>query len=359
MFFFIGADCKLLEKANNGLFLDKGWTNIDNVWYKGYTVEGTVASQLHNIRQGYQPEGIWAVIELIDTYQVYHSKMRGFPIYKKENESTNLNLDGFTLCTRPYNEVNSTETLTISQVTVEVQRILTDSCLNYYQVNNQPLEIFVSGGYDTTLIMAICEFNDIPYRAHITSNKTIEYTTNLIEFCQETYWAYNFLSIFEDRKITCGFYGDEVMCRNIWQLRMLANSKSKTLREVVVESDYVYKFVNRLSHQYLLDLTTEYKLVKQEIMNSTISNQVWHIDNTEVFCPYLNYKIFTTMLKLSVEDLLKVGPNALIQHAIIKSYNPGMERLLDEYKNTTDTMKNFLANFNSLNLKNCVELILT
>ena len=66
MFFFIGDNLPLtsLEKVENRLYLDKGWSNTDGIWYKGYSTDCKLADNLDNILQGYQPAGKWCVIHL-------------------------------------------------------------------------------------------------------------------------------------------------------------------------------------------------------------------------------------------------------------------------------------------------------
>ena len=64
MFFYIGeySPIQALRKVSERLYLDEGWNQIDNIWYKGYSTDCILADKLSNIINGYQPAGKWCVI---------------------------------------------------------------------------------------------------------------------------------------------------------------------------------------------------------------------------------------------------------------------------------------------------------
>ena len=321
MFFYIGDSCDLLNKVDNNLFLDKGWQfaqkHDKKIHFKGYTLEGLLDKQLDDILEGKQPDGNWAVIVKDHEYRIHHSKFRGFPVYAKDNVKTNLNLPGLDYVINAGElGIDYSIELSVDIVSIKAKTILANNCLSLYRTYKQPLEIHVSGGMDTTSVIAVCEACEIPYTLHMkpfkeyfktlqeASGTVTEYTSPLVEFCRKTYEFCRYASIYNEKKLVTGYMGDGIFARSPWQLALIANSLNLTLGEVVKETDYVYSYIRRGANNYLFNRLQTIGNVKKELeTNHANSDLMWHIDNTYYLSPFMSSKIYEAVLSMSVEDL--------------------------------------------------------
>ena len=372
MFFYIGESCDLLTQSNPGLFLDEGWTHVvlneTHAWYKGYSTECILSDNIEKILQGYQPSGIWAMVSYNGTYALHIPTPGAFILYKQNDSYTNLALDGYEPVLNKPLTIDLTDKRTVNEVTVTIKNILVENCLNY----KHPINIWCSGGMDSTSLIAICEYANIPYNIYVAKLKdsykslkdsegTVqEYESPLIDFCRKTYWAYEFLSIYENpMSLTLGFYGDEFMCRNIWQMQLAANALGKTLGQVVSEQDYVYKHLSKPKFaslkSHLENVSTE--TLKKQLFDSVGRGQVWHIDNTETFCPYYDFRITQAVLSLEWSDILEQGRTLNIQRNIISSCCSDVLYLVDDFKNSKDDRHNFFNNIKNVTLKYCKNIV--
>jgi hypothetical protein len=372
MFFYIGESCDLLTQSNPGLFLDKGWTHVvlneTHAWYKGYSTECVLGDNIEKILQGYKPNGIWAMVSYNGTYSLHIPVPGAFTLYKQNNNYTNLALDGYEVVPNKPVTVNISNSQTVDIVTDTIKNILIENCSNY----QQPINIVCSGGMDSTSLIAICEYANIPYNIHVASLKdrftsirdsegTVQdYESPLIDFCRKKYWAYEFVSIYKNpTSLTTGFYGDEFMCRNIWQMQMLANSLGTTLDQVLNENDYVYRHLSKPNFASLKhhneNISSE--TIKQILIDGIGRGQVWHIDNTETFCPYYDFRITQAILSLEVHEILDQGKTLGIQKNIISRCCPDVLLLVDNYKNGKDERKNFFNNIGNVTLKSCKKIL--
>ena len=122
------------------------------------------------------------------------------------------------------------------------------------------LNIWCTGGIDSTMLIAIAEYANLPYTIHVGKIRlsqnikyfegTVEeYRSPLVDFCRKNYWAYSFLSNFNNKIITTGFYGDEYFCRTIWQIKFLADNADKKISDVVKSTDYIYHHINKYKNR--------------------------------------------------------------------------------------------------------------
>jgi hypothetical protein len=356
MFFYLGNDCDLLTKQRENLFTDLGWKRQNDVYYKGYCLDYNIDDNIDKILDGDRPQGIYTVIK--DT-NIFYPRIRPFPIYKKDNILTNLKLDNFieVPVSKVYKLPKGSKSLDV--VVAEIIKILVDN------LSKVELNIWCTGGIDSTMLIAIAEYAKLPYTIHVAKPRNFsniknfegtveEYTSPLIEFCRKNYWAYEFLSNFNNKVITTGFYGDEYFCRTVLQINQLANSIGKEILDVVKPTDYIYYH----SHRY-----------KNKIENYVISNakessiqnigcsHVWHLDNTLTFCPLMDKRISENVWSLEVDELLRYAVDATIQKQIITETKADVLLLTDTWKNSPHGRKNFFKNLNKVKLTYCNDIV--
>jgi hypothetical protein len=355
MFFYLGNDCNLLNKHREHLFTDLGWKQHGDIYYKGYCLDYNIDSNIDKILGGDKPQGIYCVIQ---NNNIFNSDIRPFPLYRKEDELTNLKLKNFVEIEHNKYQLPTTQK-SFDNVVKEIIEILVEN------LSKVELNIWCSGGIDSTMLIALAEYAKLPYTIHIAKPRIFrdikhyegaveEYTSPLIEFCRKNYWAYAFLSNFNNKVITTGFYGDEYFCRSVWQINILANRIGKLGPDVVKETDYAYNQVNRFKATLML---ADINDAKRATLDTLGSSHVWHIDNTTTFCPIMDKRIVDCMWSLDENLLLDCAVNATVQKEIIKSTAPDVLSLVDKQKNTLLGRRNFFNNIEKVKLHSCTTIV--
>lgn len=363
MNFFIGDQTTLtgFTQVAPRLFLDQGWENVGNIWYKGYSTDCTLFHKLDDIVSGYQPSGKWCVIQ---DGKVFHPVLRGFPLYSFEDNLTTLTLPGYVTVgySAPATPMITEEnTLTVEEVSYMVGDILVENVENFYRYNSpKDVNLYFSCGLDTLTCWVIQDqvVTDYNLILHLSSLKKFEpeYTHDVIKSLTRTWWGHRQVTYKKEHSWTnTGFYAEAYMYRDIGAATGYMKFLGKTtLDELVTKDDYYYGFIDRprlvdiynQSKEHV-DASTPEKL--REHLWSTIwyDNQMWHVDNNMFFCPFADLRIPELTLRLPIDDLIRIGVNGDIQKNIVKRFSPERLSLLSNYKNDSRNMwVNFKKNFN-------------
>ena len=361
MFFYLGKNnCRdeLLYRQQNGVYTDLGWKQYDDVYYKGYCLDYDIHSNIDRILSGDKPQGIYC---LIHDNKLFYPEMRPFPLYQQGEVLTNLRLENFAEIGNTRYELPTT-TKTLGEVVSNVINIVIEN------LSKVELNIWCTGGIDSTMLVALAEYAGLPYTIHVARPRdkfthikqwegTVEeYQSSLLEFCRKNYWAYEFLSNFNDKTITTGFYGDEYFCRTLWQIHTLANGMGLRGCDVVKPCDYVYQHINKARYGHL-NVPNTVENAKFITVRSLGTNHVWHLDNTLTFCPLMDKRIVENVWSLSEKTLLECAVDAIIQKEIIKQTTPSVLLLTDNFKNALDGRKNFFDNLDKVNLLHCSNIV--
>jgi hypothetical protein len=376
MFFYIGdvSPIKSLSNVANRLFLDKGWQQKDNVWYKGYSTECILEERLYDIIDGYQPNGKWCVIH---NESVYHPILRGFPLYSKNNNLTNLAVDGFDTVYYNKPDVPINSTVTLDEASKIIGDILLENVVNFYKFNDvDRLNILTSCGLDTTTVWAVTDFYTknytltayVPKKNDTTLPKILgrvrEYDSDLIDFASTKHWGYNISSIFSNVNwYLTGYYGGTVHFRDAEAINALANYQDKKVYELAKEHEYLFWFLKRpkVMAQYNESIKKYHNQESlKDFLYSTIfyDHQMWHLDNNMIFSPFFDIRIPHTMLRLSIEDITANCTTGVIQRNIINRFNPQLLLLVSDYKNEKDVWANFKKNWTKIKLDPMTKIII-
>ena len=367
MFFYIGEQCSYLYKKSNNLFLDNGWTQIDDLYYKGYTIDCSLKDNITNILNGEVYNGIYCVIK---NNEIYHSYRCGFPIFKNQQIKTNLKLEGLeNSCTK--STIIDIQKLTpLEKVIGNIKSILVDNISNFVKHNDVKLHIRITGGLDSLLLVALLEYLQIEYNASIVSRNTNaktlaewfkitkDYNNSLTDFVAEKYWGYKISDVkFNENWLVNGFMGDESMLRGPHQILKIINSTGQTITDVIKPNHYHFYYFQRSNDgKYLHDFKSiKLEDAKSEIYNQFFSDfQYWHLDNNFGFSPYDDHRILENILSMDVMDIIENGLNGTVQKTIVELTKPELIILLDEYKNTPKYARvNLLNNIDKVKLNYC------
>jgi hypothetical protein len=352
MFFYIGDECNLLEQVESGLFLDKGWTNNNSVWYKGYSTECNLSENLDAIVNGYKPKGIWCVIA---NHTIYQPALCNF----SHDGTTNLYNKAIDIV--PIDFVNSINTM--DTVVDNVLSILINNCQGYAKHNSDILNIWCTGGLDSVLLLAVCEKANIPYNLYAHKSHTayhIEYETMLTKHVKNEFPNYQFMSLFSDRTVLgTGYDGDSFFCRHHEQINLLANSLGSSIYDMVKSDHYIYHYLRRQSQMTMYSDVMPETDIKNRLLNQIlIWYSVWHLDNTITFTLYRDLDLFKTVLTLPIHELIDASLDGTIQKKVIEKCNPDFLQLVDKQKNTILGGRNLVNNLNRVNLACCKKIFI-
>jgi hypothetical protein len=360
MNFFIGDETTLtgFTRVAPRLFLDEGWDNVGNIWYKGYSTDCTIADCLNDIVDGYQPAGKWCVIK---DEKIFHPVLRGFPLYYYENNITTLRLAEYQPVLYNFPQaptINEESTLTVEEVSYQIGNVLVENVENFYRYNNpKDVNLCVSAGLDTQTCWAVHEQVTTNYNLRLYFNgfkSNAEYRNDILESLTKDCWGYNIIAVRKNKSWTnSGFYAETYTYRDIAAATGYLNYLGKdSLSDLVTKDDYYYGFITQpklvRTYNYFkdrVDASTPTKL-KEHLWNTIwYDHQMWHLDNNMYFCPFADLRIPEIALKLSVDDLIKFGVNGDIQRHIINRFAPERLPLISKYKNTGDVWYNFKKHF--------------
>jgi hypothetical protein len=378
MIFYIGDDCPLqaLVQFESRLFLDKGWKHKSGAWYKGYSTECVLSERVDDILEGYQPAGKWCVIK---NEQLYYPVLRGFPVFEKNGDLTNLKIEDFDFVAYHIQAAPNVETtLSIEEVSSQICDILTENTENFYKYNNvDEITLIYSGGLDTLTCWAVHEqvnpkFNlsvHLPTETDTTSllfaGTRRDYQTDVMDLLSATNWGYEHHCFHKQSNWgISGYYAEAYTYRDIAAITGLAKYFGKEIDELASEDDYYYHFFkrpnlvetfNKIRSEIVID--TENSLRKYLWESFWHDHQFWHLDTNLVFCPFADIRIPEISFNLSFEDMMKISVNGDIQRNIVRNLRPEYLSLLSDYKNSGRIFGNFRTNFNESMLHPDTKLI--
>jgi hypothetical protein len=368
MFFYIGDNCDILNKADTKLFLDEGWDHpTEDIWIKGYSTECVLSNVINEIiKNNYQPRGIWAVIQKVNNeYKIFNSVEQGFPIFNNGDSITNFKLiESIPKIYTKINDILKNEKLdTKEEYSLEVGSqkildILKENITNILLYNKcEPIMLY-TGGIDSLTIWAILDSITDSYKLEfpldvenikISSAKPAE--GKLIDHLKKYHWGYKISEDYSKKEfIMSGFYGDEYLLRNPnYQTAVIANVLGLNLQDIIQPTHYMYHYVTKKGPYSYTEISREEAMLN--IFNGILGdNQHWHYNNNIYFSPFLDHRIFKIACKMYTTDLLEHGLEATIQKKIIDLCNPEFNKLLDDKKNKRPGLVNLKNNWHTMPL---------
>ena len=359
MFFYIGKNCQLLTQVIEGLFLDSGWTQQDNVWFKGYSTECDISKNVQSIIDGYQPRGIWALIhETNNQFVVKHSELRGFPLFKNNaDETTNIpNLNGFEFAPCSINWSTNYSTLSLDEVVNRVAAILLENVEGVMKYNSiDRMTVLATGGLDSTVAWATIE-SVAPYvlvRCSPTSN-TREYSSPLIQYMNTNHWSYGIINLYD--KINwnlTGFAAEAMTIRRPDMFNTICRFTGTTIDALIDSNDYMYYFMQRPSWKKIFNEQHHSvdNLHEKLLSQIDVDYYMWHIDQNFHVSPFYDKRIAETCVRLSMTDLIENCKNGTVEKLVLQKIRPDFVSLISQYKNYGRVMENFDKNVANLQLK--------
>jgi len=379
MIFYIGDECPFnsLKQVTNRLFLDEGWQVKGNAYYKGYSTECVLADSIDDILDGYKPAGKWCVIK---EETIYHPVLRGFPVFVKDDNLTNLALPGFETAlyeVLPPPQID--ELLSFNEVCKRVGEILVENTENFYRYNDvDSMTVLFSGGLDTltcwTIQQHVSEKFELSIHLPKSQDKDArsyfgtrrEEETDVLEHLGNTNWGYAILNYYKKLNWqNAGYYAEVYTYRDLAAIAGIGKYLGKeNIEDMITENDYLYHFLLRpVAVKRYKEITSNLSFQTENDLRTYLWNTIWydhqnwHVDNNMVFCPFADIRIPEIVLRLAVDDLAMACVSGKIQKNIIRRYKPEYLSLLSDYKNQKALFANFSKNFHKIGLGEETKLI--
>lgn len=378
MFFYIGNNCPVqsMIQVTPNLYLDQGWSNHDDIYYKGYSTECRLGDSLYDIIDGYQPNGKYCVIH---DNKIYHPLLRGFPLYYKNNDITNLPINTYTYIPGDRHTYEATYHLDLDTASSIIGDILYENTENFYRYNEVgDMNVLCSAGLDTIAAWAVLDnyTKDYSLHAYVPKNedRTLhsflgrirEYDNDLVQLVTEKYWGYGINSFFQDRNYyLTGYYGEIMQLRSGKAMNLFADVQNKKINELPEKDDYLYLFLQRekmIKQHSNSTVKCENEIEIKNYIYSLIFDdyQIWHLDHNMTFSPFYDVRIPRTMMHCDIESLTANALNGVVQRKIIERFNSEFISLVSDYKNEPPgkIWNNFKANISKIQFSDRTKLLI-
>lgn len=371
MFFYQDKICPFtsLTQADDNLYLDKGWDKKNNIYFKGYSTNFYLPENLENIIEGkIDAKGKYC---LIHNNQIYHPKLRGFPVYQiEENRYTNImGLHQYIPQNYEYTIENSL--ISLDDAAEQIGNILKENISGFLENNFEKLNVIFTMGLDSMTVWAILDsitdnynlhiFKDANSKGLLGSNR--EYTHDLLEHMSNMHWGYRITNTsYTKNYFITGFYSERMQIREVTTGHAIANFLKTKLDKMVNKTDYLYFFLQRSDNKInscLENFANEIELKNYCFKTIFDDYQMWHIDNNLHFSPFYDIRIPKICYNLTLEDICKNAANGIIQKKIIERFNPNFLQLLADYKNSGNIFRNYKKNWHKIILSNNVNINIT
>ena len=317
--------------AGNGwyIYLDKGWTIIENYFFKGFTSS-------------------WCKIYFDPIIKIETNKLRDFPIYYSQDIVSNfqklenvLPVDGSIqiannidiLYKEDFYPAISQEQMSFEECHDTLFDALIENIGTFASGNNKTLYMPAQGGIDTLTIRSVFDYLRIDYKLFdLPENKP---TPSLLrkKLC-ENYWGFTQVDELDDSVIVSGFYGDEWILRNPYYVHVLLSQRGIDLIEEFNKKKdcYMYQWFERYRNKC--------SIVSQITINELISQicndfQIWHVNNTNFFSP-LKHITLLNLLRADSQTIINQVTDADLSRSIIEKCNPTLLKIIDSKKNCKD-----------------------
>lgn len=353
-----------MNQVLDNLYLDDGWTNINGAYIKGYSTECNIYEHVTNIIDGYQPIGKWC---LIYEGKIYHPKLRGFPLYKFNDEITNIKFDDFQLVDYEI-ELPSVEgpLISLDDAAYQIGNILLENTENFLRFNDiGKLTVIFTGGLDSTTSWAVLDSitKNYIFDVYIVGPNKIaysDYESDLITHMRKQSWSYKIVRYYKEINwLLTGFYSERFQMREVTNGDMICSFLKKDIFDLVHQNDYLYWFLKRPHIKSVYNLQTE-KELKDCCFNSIQHDyQGWHLNNNFQFSPFFDRRITEIAYRLSLDDMILNLRNGVLQRKIIERFNPKFLSLVSDYKNSQKVYANFLKNWENVELSSTIPITIS
>ena len=357
------------------LSTDLGWSEIQGVFgkviYKGYAyTDLTAFLSTHDPESQDLPRGSFtAIMEKGDRIYVVNDVSRQYPIFIDRNSHVITNLTKFDETKYPdvsisintvdnkiaevYNpiEFSPSSDQSLEQTSMNILEMLNKDINFFNRHYTSPIKVIPTGGFDSTLLIALLKHNNIEF-------EVIDY-----EYKKWTYFykknrkevdliipANSFMKVGHSwgdvpTTLANGWHADQHFFRLYLPFVVFCKMKSMKVSDVfeTYSKSYSYhKLVHKIHERKndsgsvtdnTFDTKTGYKKIFEIIRASF---EPWTFERTLYWSPYRNLNITNQVLQMSDEQVIKNTMEATIQKNILNKIDPNLLDIITPTKNEFD-----------------------
>lgn len=365
--------------------LDSSWTKSHDahnnvLFYKGYLDNGLIEDYILDIANQEEPffTGNFCLIKCFNQgVTIKTDRNRSFPMYFSANGLTNLynigeliHTDSFVMLTNDLQKIESKfqliakkdfENLSFNDCVNKVDEILTKKIRTFFNNNQLPLHVFLSGGIDTTTLYSFVLKLGIPHVLVDYFHTDLDYFYLKNHATLTNYWGFGQMHYWTNPCILMsGAPGDEFTARSPATANMLLRFYNTGIDELLDKNknslhfNYFSRYLNLFDSQRELKFQSLNHVIK-ECLNMILNDyQHWHLGPTLFYTPLRDVEVFETIASLNKQDLVEQIFNSTVQKELIKRNAPHLLASLSTSKNTGNFMENLTNIYTARPLDNTV-----
>jgi hypothetical protein len=354
--------------------VDHGWTVCKTqtglTLFKGYCDQLPMNQLINNLPVQHNYTGNFCVIAASpNDLKLTHSQPRSFPLWHQQKKLTNflpnnqsltqiwvddlfshLTVDGTFIFQKNKSTPALSKSMSMNQVIEQSVDLLIQRAGQFKKHHTDTINIYKSGGVDTTLVHALCNhvgintvkiYSDIEPTDFMLNNKSTF----------DCFWAYQQLHVWPHHSfIGTGSHGDEYFLRGPAAIAMITAWHNVDFLSLLDQNPqcYHYHYFNREYNRYKFQLEFDQKnrLKNQfptwndlylQILNMLANDhQHWHLGKTVTWTPLKEINIAQWCLNLPIDCLLDNFLNATITKRCIEKLDASLLSSVDTYKNHTE-----------------------
>ncbi len=358
---------------HNNLFinLDHGWKTAydehgNTIFYKGYLDKGNIEDFILDIARQEEPflTGNFCLIKCFNQgVTVKTDRYRSFPMYYNKVCLTNLHGDGdlihtdsFVMLTDNLEKIESKfvlidskhfENLSFDDCVTKVDHIIKLKLETFFKHHLLPLNVFLSGGIDTTTLYSYVLKLNIPHQLVNYFHTDLDYFYLKNHYTLSNFWGFGQIHHWSKPCILMsGAPGDEFTARSPTTANMLLRYYGTGIDELLPDYKnslhYLYfsRYIDLFKSQNKLKYETLSQVI-QECSNMIVNDyQHWHLGHTMVYTPFRDLEIFETVASMGKQDLIDQIFDSTVQKELIKRNAPHLLNTLSTNKNTGNFLEN-------------------
>ena len=311
------------------LYLDRGWSRIENYFYKGL-------------------RSSWCKIYVDPVLRIETNRLRDLPIYYNKDTLSNFQKLDHAVPVDGVIELDNEIKVSYQKnfypqlaknflSTHECHEILFDALIEnigtFASTNNAEIYIPSQGGIDTLTIRSVFDHLNVEYKIFDMPTSPPDLSQLGSELAKK-YWGFMQVQEKDNAVVVTGFYGDEWVLRNPYYAHVLLSRRNV---DIVEEFDKVQNcYMKNYFEGYRKKCNNKADMGINELMSQICNDfQIWHIHDTKFFSP-LKHESLLHLLTADTQTIIEQVTDAKLSKSIIERCNPDLVKYIDVLKNQHD-----------------------